>query len=166
MTPSCVSYTRDSCRICGGLCLQVGATSWPTVACPGQVCVVVRTDKYNLRPTIPGIQFGTWQVVQVPPYRGLYHCTILCLLTCTILYRSVPPRYKPINIWLSLVQGGTNWYNRVSCKWYKGWYNAVRFVPLCEVLGRLQPHHKGVGNTHRKPILVLSFTTQSRDLAH
>ena len=131
------------------LCLQVGATfAW--------LCGVV-PDWF---PNKPG------QVVQVPPYRGLYHCTILCLLTCTTLYRSVPPRCKPIDIWLSLVQGGTNWYNRASCKWYKRWYNAFRFVPLCEVMGRLQQHHQHEGNTHRKPLLALGFTTQPRDLVH
>ena len=106
----------------------------------------------------PGIQFGTGLVVQVPPYRGLYHCTNLCLLTCTTLYRSVPPRCKPIDIWLPLVQGGTNWYNKVSCRWYKGRYKAFRFVPLGEVMGRLQRHHKGVGNTHRKPLIHKGFT--------
>ncbi len=103
------------------------------------------------------------QVVQVPPYRGLYQCPILCLFTCTTLYRSVPPRCKPIDIRLSVVQGGTNWYNRVSCKWYKGWYKAFRFVPLGEVVRRLQQPHPGVGNTHRKPLLALGYTTQSRN---
>ena len=130
--------------------------------CAG-LCVQISTTRARLS---PGIQFGTGQVVQVPPYRGLYQCTILCLLTCTTLYRSVPPRCKPIDIWLSLVQGGTNWYNRASCKWYKRWYNAFRFVPLCEVMGRLQQHHQHEGNTHRKPLLALGFTTQPRDLVH
>jgi hypothetical protein len=130
--------------------------------CAG-LCVQISTTRTRLS---PGIQFGTGQVVQVPPYRGLYQCPILCLLTCTTLYRSVPPRCKPIHIWLPLVQGGTNWYNRVSCKWYKGWYKAFRFVPLGEVVRRLQQPHPGVGNTHRKPLLALGYTTQPWDLVH
>ena len=127
------------------------------------LCSQVSTTRTRLS---PGIWFGTGQVVQVPPYRGLYQCPILCLLTCTTLYRSVPPRFKPIDIRLLAVQGGTNWYNRVSCKWYKRWYKAFRFVPLGEVMGRLQQHHNHEGNTHCKPLLALGFTTQSRDLVH
>jgi len=81
----CVSCTRGSCRTCGGLYLQVGVTAWPTVACPGRLCMVVPTGRCNF--SIPGIG----QLYMYPLTGG---CTCvhlhayLLVQVCTPLYNN------------------------------------------------------------------------------
>ena len=123
----CVSCTRGRCRTCEGLCLQVSATSWPTVACPGRFCPLVPTGRCNLMAWFCGV-VPDWfpnqpgQLVHGTPYRGctvVPPCMQLLVPICTSLYRLALPQHLYALDRYQAVQGGTKRYKSRSIKRYK-----------------------------------------------